>query len=158
MSISVREPGIKPFGVVSFSYKRVSPHFNVGYQWNGRSMLAGNPVAGTKDDLPDRIAIAVGADVGVNNRLTFVVDVLSDRIVRSPRLVTQTFAARGPLGSAEFADIGFQEGGYFVTNGAAGIKVNVATGMLVNFNVRFSVGDHGLTDRVAPLIGIEYGF
>jgi hypothetical protein len=150
--------GVKPFGVVSFTYGRVSPHFNVGYQWNGRSTLAGNPVEGLEDDLPDRITFAMGADVGVNSRLTFAADFLTDRVVESPRLTTHTFSARGPLGSAEFTDIAFTDGAYFVTNGSLGIKVNVATGMLVNFNIRFSAGDHGLTDRVAPLVGIEYGF
>ena len=150
--------GVKPFAVVSFTYKRASPHINLGYQWNGRSVLAANPLGHTKDDLPDRITMAVGADVGVNDRLTFAVDLLADRVVGSPRLVTQTFVAAGPLGSAQFEDIGFAEGSYVVTNGAVGVKVQVTTGMLVNFNVRFSAGSHGLSDRVTPLVGIEYGF
>ena len=150
--------GIRPFGVVSFTYKRISPHVNLGYQWNGSSVLAGDPATGIEADLPERISLAVGADIGVNDRLTLVLDLLADRILESQRLVETTFSASGPLGSAEFPDIGFVEGSYFLTNGAVGLKVNVATGMLINFNVRFSVGSHGLTDRMSPLVGIEYGF
>ena len=150
--------GLKPFGVVSFTYKRLSPHVNFGYQWNGSSILAGDPATGVEADLPERFSLAVGADVGVNDRLTLVLDLLSDRILQSQRLIEKTFLASGPLGSAQFDDIGFIEGSYFLTNGAVGVKVNVATGMLINFNVRFNVGSHGLTDRLAPLVGMEYGF
>jgi hypothetical protein len=150
--------GAKPFAVMSFAVKKISPHVNIGYQWNGSSVLAGDPKNGIKEDLPDRITVAAGADIGVNERLTLALDFLADRIVGSPRLVTQPFAAAGPLGSGTFTDLTFVEGSYFLTNGSAGIKVNVAPGMLVNFNVRFSTSKHGLTDRVAPLLGIEYGF
>jgi hypothetical protein len=150
--------GVKPFAVLSFTYKRLSPHVNFGYQWNGSSILAGDPATGVEADLPERISLAFGADVGVNDRFTLVFDLLSDRILDSQRMVERTFSASGPLGSAEFDDIGFVDGSYFLTNGAVGVKVNVATGMLINFNVRFNVGLHGLTDRMSPLVGLEYGF
>jgi len=28
----------------------------------------------------------------------------------------------------------------------------------VDFNLRFTIGTNGLSDRVTPLIGVEYGF
>ena len=47
---------------------------------------------------------------------------------------------------------------YVTTNGSVGLKLNVAAGLLVNFNLRFNVTSGGLTDRLAPLLGLEYGF
>src|SRR5439155_9853715 len=38
--------GVKPFAIFSVSQKVFSPHVNVGYQWNGKSVLAGNVVTG----------------------------------------------------------------------------------------------------------------
>jgi len=34
----------------------------------------------------------------------------------------------------------------------------VAARLLIDFNLRFTIGTNGLTDRVTPLIGMEYGF
>src|SRR6185369_10447392 len=34
--------GIKPFVAVSAAGKHFAPHINVGYQWNGKSILAGD--------------------------------------------------------------------------------------------------------------------
>ena len=150
--------GMRPFAVVSFAYKRVSPHVNVGYQWNGASVLAGDAKTGVKADLPDRITAAVGADVGLSDRMTLAFDVLTNLVMSSPRLQMHQFRVEGPLGSAVFDDIGFTEETYLTTNGAIGLKLNVATGMLVNFNLRFNATSGGLTDRLVPLLGLEYGF
>ena len=150
--------GVRPFAVVSFAYKRLAPHVNLGYQWNGRSMLAGDPTTGEKQDLPDRITAAVGADVGISDRLTFAFDLLANRVLGSPRLVIRPFTVQGPLGAGTFDDITFVDESYFNANGSAGVKLNVAEGVLVNFNVRFNLSSRGLTDRLVPLVGVEYGF
>ena len=39
--------GLGPFAVWSASFSKVSPHVNAGYQWNGSSVLAGDPATGT---------------------------------------------------------------------------------------------------------------
>jgi hypothetical protein len=150
--------GVRPFGVLSFTYRRVSPHVNIGYQWNGASAIAGDPKTGQKEDLPDRVTAAIGADFGMSDRLTLAFDVLTNRVISSPRLQVHQFQVQGPLGSAVFDDIGFTEDSYFTTSGSVGLKLNVAAGLLVNFNVRFNATSGGLTDRLVPLLGIEYGF
>ena len=150
--------GVKPIAIASFTAGRLSPHVNLGYQWNGRSVLAGDPKTGRTSDLPDRVTFASGADVGVNDRLTVAFDMLADRVIDSPRLTAETFHASGPLGSGDFGNIAFVNGSYFVSSGALGLKLNVAPGMLVNFNLRFSASHHGLTDKLTPLLGVEYGF
>ncbi len=150
--------GVRPFAVVSFALKRFAPHVNIGYQWNGRSLLAGDPTTGHKEDLPDRILAAVGADIGVSERLTVALDLLANRVIGSPRLQLRPFQANGPLGSATFDDIAFVDESYLTASGSAGIKLNAVAGVLVNFNIRFNLNSAGLTDRVVPLVGLEYGF
>jgi hypothetical protein len=34
----------------------------------------------------------------------------------------------------------------------------VAPKVLVNFNLRFNIGGSGLSDRIAPLVGVEWAF
>jgi hypothetical protein len=150
--------GAKPFLVMSFAYKRVSPHVNLAYQWNGRSVLAGDASRAIADDLPDRVLFALGFDSGITDRVSVALDFLSDRVRNSPQLEIAPFTARGDLGTAVFEDITFTSRSYFINNGSVGMKVAFAEGLLANFNVRFKVGGDGLADRVTPLLGIEYTF
>lgn len=151
-------PGAKPFAAASFVYKRFSPHVNVGYQWNGDSVLAGDFKTGSKGDLPDQVLYVVGADVGVNDKLSLAFDLLGQYVIDSPRLVSRSLTARAESVSATFPDIGFETDSFNITNGSIGLKTNVAGRLLVNFNLRFKLNDAALRDKVSPLIGIEYGF
>ena len=150
--------GVKPFAVLSFAYKRLSPHLNVAYQWNGASVLAGDASRGVGDDLPDRLVLALGFDAGINDRLTVAVDVLSDRVLSSPQLEIIPFTATGVLGSAVLQDLTFNTRSYLINSGAVGMKFAVRGGLLANFNLRFAIGGQGLADSVTPLVGIEYAF
>ena len=150
--------GLRPFAAFSSSYGPFGPHANVAYQWNGRSVLAGDIRAGRKSDLPDQFLYVLGSDLGVTQRFSIVFDVLGQRVLNSPRLTKYTLAATGQAGSAELPDIKFASGSYWATNGSLGFKANVAPKVLVNFNLRFNVGARGLSDRIAPLVGVEWAF
>ncbi|MFB3853956.1 MAG: hypothetical protein ACE148_09055 [Vicinamibacterales bacterium] len=150
--------GVRPFVAFSFARGRVSPHVNVGYQWNGRSVLAGDVRGLAKSRLPDHVLYAVGADVGVNARLTLALDLLGARIIDSPRIVGRSFTASGPGGTVTLPDIGYEVSTFSTASGAAGFKMNVGKSLLAAFNLRFKIGDAGLGDRAAVLAGVEYGF
>jgi hypothetical protein len=150
--------GVKPFAVLSFTYRKLSPHVNLGYQWNGTSVLAGNVTRREKAKLPDRVTFAAGFDTGLTERLTLAVDFLADRVLESPQLSVTSFHAEGPLGSAAFPDIAFTTKSYMVSHGSVGLKTRVGQALLANFNVRFKAGGKGLSDHVAPMLGLEYTF
>jgi hypothetical protein len=151
-------PGVRPFGAFSASYKSLAPHFNVAYQWNGSSLLAGDVATRRKADLPDQFVYAAGTDISVNARLSLVLDLLGQRIINSPRLSTYTFLATGPFGSVNLQDLAFTTDSYWITAGSVGMKANLAPRLLINFNLRFPIGSNGLTDRLTPLIGAEWAF
>ena len=46
-------PGVSPFLAWSGNFGALSPHLNGGYQWNGDSILGGEPGSGETADLPD---------------------------------------------------------------------------------------------------------
>jgi len=150
--------GLRPFMAVSGAWGALAPHANISYQWNGKSVLAGDVRAGTEADLPDQFQYALGSDLAVNPRFSMVFDVLGQRVLNSPRLSVYTLNASGPAGSASLPDIHFSTDSYWVTDASLGFKANVASRLLVNFNLRFNMGDSGLADRVAPLIGVEWSF
>jgi hypothetical protein len=148
--------GLKAFEAVSATYGRVAPHMNVGYQWNGRTVLAGDVATGVKGDLADELSYVVGTDIGIEKRLSIAFDVLGRHSADAPRLSKSTLT---PAGSQEtFQDIAFGVGSLNVVDGAFGLKANVAGTMLVTFNLQFKLNDAGVRTRVTPLVGIEYGF
>src|SRR5262249_43135501 len=76
--------GIRPFFAYSSSYRRLSPHVNFAYQWNGQSILAGNPETGAKGDVPDQVQWAAGADFGLTDKFSMTLDFLGRRSLDSP--------------------------------------------------------------------------
>lgn len=150
--------GARPFIAMSAQYGAVAPHANFGYQWNGESVLAGDVRSGEKADLPDRFTYAVGTDISVNPRLSIVFDVMGARVLDSPRLSTFQSVIEGPFGAVSLGDLRFDTASYWSTSGAFGIKANVAPQLLLNMNLRFALDNSGLTDRLAPLVGIEWAF
>ena len=149
--------GVKPFAVLSVSQKVLSPHLNVGFQWNGKSVLAGDVRTGVKKSLPNQILYDAGVDIGVTPRITLALDLLGRRVLKSPRLQTETFHAL--QGGLTFPSIHFiQDADFNVTTGAAGVKVNAGGKLLLDFNVLFKLDNAGLRDKVTPLVGFEYSF
>jgi len=148
--------GVKPFLVVSSTSRTVSPHATVGYEWNGDSLLAGNPVEGTKGKLPQQLYYSGGLAVAVTGNLTLAGDLLGRRVIDSRRLVPTTFHALD--GHTTFPDITFVKRSENELSGAVGLRFNPKGRLLVDANVLFSLDDHGLRDKVTPLFGIEYGF
>ena len=71
-------------------------------------MLAGDVTTGVKGDLPDELSYVIGADVGIEKRLSIAFDVLGRHSSDAPRLSSSTFT---PAGSSEtFQDIAFGVG------------------------------------------------
>jgi hypothetical protein len=147
--------GVKPTFVLSWSLGRVSPHLNLGYQWNGESVLAGDIQSMTKADLPDQFLYAAGLDVGLGSHVTVVFDVLGQRVSDSPRFVQTTFtAADGSM----LPQVGFENGSFSLHDAAVGLKLNLAGQLLLDANVLIKLDNAGLRDDISPLVAFEYGF
>jgi hypothetical protein len=149
-------PGFRPFGVWSASYGAIAPHVNLGYLWNGSSVLAGDPAAGVSADLPDQVSYVAGAEVTVNPRVTVAFDLIGRYVIDSPRLIPQTFTALN--GVSSFPNIVFRDDSYNEVTGAMGFKLNLVQRLLVDVNVLFKLNDNGLRDKVTPMLGLEYTF
>jgi len=152
--------GFKPFFVASTRWGKASPHLNIGYQWNGDSVLAGDIDKNTKASLPDQFFWTLGADVGVHSRVTLAFDVLGQRTMDAPRLVQGTFTT--PAGALKpattFTEIVKATESFDIINGSAGVKVNLGKNLLATFNGLFRMNNGGLRDNFSPLFGLSYTF
>ena len=150
--------GLRPFVAYSSASGRLSPHVNLSYQWNGQSLLAGDPKTGEKADVPDQFQYAIGADFGVTDKFSLTGDWISRRAFDSPRVHLEDVNLSGNFGSLTLQDIAFERSSFWASSAAVGCKMNARGRLLVDFNLRFTVGSNGLTDRVTPLVGLEYTF
>jgi hypothetical protein len=148
--------GLQPFVIVSTTYQKFSPHVNAGYQWNGSSLLAGNPATGTSADFPNQATYAAGADVSASSRLTLSFDVLGRRLINAERLNRVEFHALDQR--SVYPNIAFSRQSFNEVSGAVGLKINLLERLLVDANLLFALDDHGVRDKVTPLVGFEYAF
>jgi hypothetical protein len=147
--------GIRPFVAYSYAGTRISPHVNVGYQWNGDSILAGDVISGKKASLPEALTYAVGVDGAVTHRMTLAADFLGQRLFGATRVVPTTFT--DALGRT-FPETRLQKASFDQFSGAVGAKLNLTRTLLLTGNVIFRLNDSGLTAPIVPLIGISWAF
>jgi hypothetical protein len=158
--------GVKPFLVGSFPIGKVSPHFNLGYQINGSSVLAGDILTGTKGHLPNDLFYTVGADVGAAKRLTLAFDILGQRVFGATRVFLDNpyrssvaeIPQAGVTVQQSYQQIGIRTGSFNVISGSAGFKAQVAGNLLLTANLLFQMNNDGLRARAVPLVGLSYAF
>jgi hypothetical protein len=169
--------GIKPFVAISGRH-RFSPHMNLGYGWNGQSILAGN-ITGTtvtedssdnvivtngpaiKHNLPKQLIYALGADAGVTHRLTLSFDYLGQTLFDAPRAFLSSFTTQNIPGGTGALTLPTISGGIDtigVNNGAVGLKYNLFGKLLLIGDVLFRLDNKGLRQDVTPLVALSYEF
>jgi hypothetical protein len=179
--------GVKPFVIISAN-KRFSPHLNLGYEWNGDSILAGNITGtsvtevneteyiqngpATKGRLPGQLSYALGADWGVARRLTLSFDYLGQTLINTPRVfsgTTQTaddsnvcsvFKGTTYCGMASMTlpTITGGKDTIALSDAALGLKYNLFNQFLITADVLFKLDNKGLGQTVTPLIAVSYAF
>ena len=169
--------GLKPFVALSAG-KRFSPHLNVGYQWNGQSILAGN-ITGTtvtensadqtvvtnglprRKGLPDQLFYSLGIDYGVTSHLTVVADYLGQTLINTPRVFASTFTTAnipGGTGAIPLANITGGQDTIGLNSAAVGFKYNLFNQLLLTGDLLFRLDNRGLRQDVTPLVALSYAF
>jgi hypothetical protein len=161
--------GVRPFGVISYS-ARVSPHAAIGYEVNGKSILAGDFVAtptNIKGSLPNRFVYTIGADVSIVKRLTGAFDFYGQRFFSVPQLFSNPYTDLGHCADALCAnftagtthpDLGVRSADYNILNAAFGLKYRLAHQLVLTGNVLVKLNDSGLRAKAIPLVGASYSF
>jgi hypothetical protein len=155
--------GYKPFIAASTRLGRAAPHVNLGYEWNGKSILAGNLANNVKASLPNQFFWTVGADIGAHRYITIALDVLGQRLIDAPRLVSSTVTRTPNITNSLSAPLtlstaGSATGSFDIVNGSAGVKISLGHNLLATANLLIQMNSGGLRDKLAPLFGLSYAF
>jgi hypothetical protein len=171
-------PGIKPFAVVSSVGRHFSPHINLGYQWNGKSALAGDLTGTTvfedakgttmiqngpaiKHNLPSQLFYTVGAEIGATKGLTIAIDYLGQTLLNTPRVFRDSVTTDnipGGTGALTLPTISGGKDNAVLSSASAGIKYNLFGNLLLTSNILFRLDNKGLRQDVMPLIALSYAF
>lgn len=147
--------GLRPLLAVSVREGWLTPHLNVGYQFNGSSVLSGDPYQGTSSKLPGSATFAAGSDIPFSKYVAFSLDYIGAEYVNSPQFTVQTI--NGPAG--EFQSIVSTGKHVYNQSGAAGgIKISAFNRLLFTANALVSLTKSGVRQRVTPLVGLSYVF
>ena len=170
--------GIKPFIAVSATRKHFAPHVNLGYQWNGSSILAGDVTGSVisedatgaaiiqngpspKQKLPSQIFYTIGADFGASREMTFSFDYLGQTLVNAPRVFRQNTPTQDIPGGTGILSLPTISGGKdtaVLSSAATGVKYNLFGNLLLTANLLFRLDNKGLRQNVTPLIALSYAF
>ncbi len=160
--------GFKPFGVFSYN-ARVSPHVELGYEVNSKSILAGNFVGADTPGAPsNRFIYIVGADAAINKRLTAAFDLYGQHLSEdTPRLVSASFQDLGKCSDipcttltpgTTHANVSGTTSSLNVLDASLGVKLRAFGRLVVTGNVLIKLNDGGLRANVVPLVGVGYSF
>jgi len=146
--------GIKPYLAVS-RHGRFSPHGNLGYQWNGDSILNANE-SGRKQQLPTDLFYTVGMNFEATKKITLIADLLGQHFYNAPRLASATPVAIPDIGSAPSVEP--YTSSYTTTNLSLGVKAKTYKRLIFTGNLTIKLNDGGLRATVVPLVGLSYSF
>ncbi|HXY14962.1 MAG TPA: hypothetical protein VEI26_10735 [Terriglobales bacterium] len=162
-----------------------SPHFNVGWQFSGKSLLGGllaptqvtagpppffaQPFNSTKDYLPDVFSWAVGSEIAFGSHNTVAFDILGNQIGLVHGIANVTSAqsqgflpAVGCGATCQQVTVSGLVGAGRVSfgeyNGAFGYKAKIVSNLVFTFNLLVRFDNTGLTARTTPLFGLGYTF
>ncbi len=163
--------GVKPFAVWSYS-GRISPHINVGYEWNGQSILGGDVTAGTKDNLPSEFLYSAGVEVGISKKLTGSIDWVGQTVINGSRVHLVQDLAPGPCDTPALGGGGCQnplppvqvttvegfKGTYAIDNASLGLRYRPFGKFLISGSVQLKLDNGGLRSKAIPMISATYTF
>jgi hypothetical protein len=158
--------GVQPFVIGSVKLGKATPHVNLGYQFNGDSILAGDILTGTKARLPRVFYYTVGTDVGVSNWLTLAFDLLGQRAFGATTVsigqpyvsAVEEIPTAGVNIQSSYRQIELKRGDFNVISGSAGFKMRIFRRLLMTQNVLFQLNNDGLRAKVVPVVGLSYTF
>ena len=98
---------------------------NLGFEYNGSSILAGNVGTGTSGKLPDQFFYSFGADARLNKRLTVAADLLGTRLSGTQRIRRAPFVDVNGITQPNVAQIALYRDSVNLEDLSSGAKYSI---------------------------------
>ena len=162
--------------IASSDNERFSPHVNIGFTVSGE----GKPETLFQFDplgVSDEFNYAGGVEIVAHPKVTILADFIGRTLFSAGdiELQTKTYPFRpgtasnptnaqvqtsttNPITGQPYEQLELFDGNLSLLLGAAGVKYNAATNLLLNANILFPLTSAGLRDRLTFAIGLDYAF
>jgi hypothetical protein len=144
--------GFKPFFALSWKKELFSPHVNIGYQWNGSSILAGDVLTGEKKKLPSQFFYSFGTEIKASSAMTVTADFIGQRVFDSTEVSVGEYSA---FGGNKFPILSFTNTSIGLNDASFGLKYGFKDRFQFTFNSLISLDSGGVRQRFTPLFGIS---
>jgi hypothetical protein len=144
--------GFKPFFALSWKGELFSPHFNIGYQWNGSSILAGDILTGEKKRLPSQFFYSFGSEIKASSAITVTADFIGQRVFDSTEVSVGEYSA---FGGAKFPILTFTNTSIGLNDASIGLKYGFKEKFQFTFNGLISLDSGGVRQKFTPLFGFS---
>jgi len=131
---------------------RLSPHANVGYEfWSDHVPFTESASIAARN----QVRYAAGAEFDASPRLTVLVDLVGNSVLRAGKIGYQSFP--GATGGTADILVALPQG-IHVVRLAPGVKWNAWKNVLVTGNVLATLSNDGLRAKWIPVAGIDFSF
>ena len=143
---------------------RLSPHFNVGYEFWSDGIRFPEDVAHHRPEAKDQTKFAAGVEYEANPKLTLLGDFVGRTIRGAGRLGYQTYTYSNideeavKYGIGSLRTIVARSANLTELSIAPGVKWNAFGSALIVANLLIPINDTGLRDRITPVVGINWAF
>jgi Putative MetA-pathway of phenol degradation len=166
----------KFFLIMSSNNNRLSPHVNVGFTLSGKGETPAQIEQLGLRGASHEFNYAGGVEVVAHPKVTIIGDLLGRTLIDAGKieLETKTFPFRPGAGAnaavplqtsstnphtgGPYEQLALRSGALSLLLGAAGVKFNAATNLLLQANVLFPLNDAGLQDHLTVAFGFDYAF
>jgi hypothetical protein len=151
--------GFRPYVTGTFG-TRFSPHFNLGYEVNGDTVLVTNSNGGS-GHLPNRFLFSAGVDWGIQRWITLAVDFLGQQVYDAQRIkVLPAPPITNPGVNITYPTIYPYNNTYVRGDASVGIKVRPfpSNNLIITGNALIRLNNEGLRSAVVPLVAVSYTF
>jgi hypothetical protein len=135
--------------VGSFGKGPLKPHGSVGFEYWNKAVAAGT------DKLRNQVQYAAGVEIVAAPKVTFLVDVLGQRILGAGPIGLGAVPVVPGSGATSAQSLVFLDGSINKVTLIPGLKVNLLGKMVLSLNALVTLKNNGLHSKVTPVAGLN---
>jgi len=135
--------------VGSFGKGPFKPHGSVGFEFWNKAVAAGT------DEMRHQFQYAVGAEIVAAPKITFLVDLLGQRILGAGPIGLGAVPVLPGSGATSAESLVFLDGSINKITLIPGMKVNIIGKLVLSLNALVTMQNNGLHSKVTPVVGLN---
>ena len=135
--------------VGSFGKGPLKPHGSVGFEFWNKAVAAGT------DEMRHQFQYAIGAEIVAAPKITFLVDLLGQRILGAGPIGLGAVPVLPGSGATSAESLVFLDGSINKITLIPGMKANLIGKLVLSLNALVTMQNNGLHSKITPVVGLN---